>query len=62
MRALLQRVAQARVEVAGATIGQTGPGLLILVCAIQGDTGGKRQKSWRPKSTNCAFSATLRAK
>ncbi|CUX81120.1 MAG: D-tyrosyl-tRNA(Tyr) deacylase [Roseibaca calidilacus] len=44
MRALLQRVAQARVEVAGATIGQTGPGLLILVCAMQGDTVAEAEK------------------
>lgn len=38
MRALLQRVSQAAVRVDGAIIGQTGPGLLILVCAMQGDT------------------------
>lgn len=38
MRALVQRVTAARVEVAGETIGRTGPGLLILVCAMQGDT------------------------
>ncbi|WFE73554.1 D-aminoacyl-tRNA deacylase [Roseinatronobacter sp. S2] len=38
MRALVQRVAQARVDVAGQTIGQCGPGLLILICAMQGDT------------------------
>lgn len=37
MRALIQRVAKARVEVGGATIGEIGPGLLILVCAMQGD-------------------------
>ncbi len=38
MRALIQRVSAARVEVGGALIGQTGPGLLIFVCAMQGDT------------------------
>jgi D-tyrosyl-tRNA(Tyr) deacylase len=38
MRALVQRVREARVEVAGHVIGQTGPGLLILICAMQGDT------------------------
>jgi len=38
MRAVLQRVAHATVTVDGQTIGQTGPGLLILVCAMQGDT------------------------
>ena len=44
MRALLQRVTNARVEVDGATIGQTGPGLLILVCAMQGDTVAEAEK------------------
>ena len=44
MRALLQRVTSARVEVGGATIGQTGPGLLILVCAMQGDTVAEAEK------------------
>jgi len=38
MRALLQRVSNASVTVDGALIGQTGPGLLILICAMQGDT------------------------
>lgn len=37
MRALLQRVSEASVRVDGAVIGQTGPGLLILICAMQGD-------------------------
>ncbi len=41
MRALIQRVTGARVEVAGDLVGQTGPGLLILVCAMQGDTGAE---------------------
>jgi D-tyrosyl-tRNA(Tyr) deacylase len=35
---LIQRVSQAHVEVAGATIGEIGPGLLVLVCAEQGDS------------------------
>ncbi len=38
MRALLQRVTHASVTVDGTVIGQTGPGLLILICAMQGDT------------------------
>ncbi|MGR3494933.1 D-aminoacyl-tRNA deacylase [Citreimonas sp.] len=38
MRALLQRVTAARVEIGGATVGEIGPGLCILVCAMQGDT------------------------
>ena len=37
MKALLQRVSEAAVRVDGQVIGQTGPGLLILVCAMQGD-------------------------
>ena len=38
MRALVQRVTEARVVVDGAVIGQCGPGLMILVCAMQGDS------------------------
>lgn len=38
MRALIQRVTQASVTVDGATIGSCGPGLLVLVCAMAGDT------------------------
>lgn len=38
MRALLQRVSQASVTVKGEIIGETGPGFLILICAMQGDT------------------------
>ena len=33
MIALLQRVAEARVEVAGETVGAVGRGLLVFVCA-----------------------------
>lgn len=38
MIGLLQRVASARVEVDGATVGAVGPGLLVLLCAVRGDT------------------------
>ncbi|WP_341890062.1 D-aminoacyl-tRNA deacylase [Variovorax sp. YR752] len=38
MIALLQRVASARVEVAGRVTGAIGPGLLMLVCAEPQDT------------------------
>lgn len=38
MRALIQRVRHASVVVEGETIGEIGPGLLILICAMQGDT------------------------
>ncbi len=38
MRALVQRVSEARVEVDTRVVGQIGPGLLVLVCAMRGDT------------------------
>lgn len=38
MRALLQRVTEARVDIDGETVGQCGQGLMILVCAMRGDT------------------------
>jgi D-tyrosyl-tRNA(Tyr) deacylase len=41
MRALIQRISEASVSVDGEVIGGSGPGLLILVCAMQGDTDDK---------------------
>ena len=38
MIGLLQRVSEARVDVAGKTIGAIGTGLMVLVCAERGDT------------------------
>ena len=38
MKAVLQRVTQARVEIAGETVGQIGAGLLALLCAERGDS------------------------
>ncbi len=38
MRALIQRVSEAAVRVDGEVVGEIGPGLLILVCAMQGDS------------------------
>jgi D-tyrosyl-tRNA(Tyr) deacylase len=38
MIAVLQRVRSAQVDVDGQTVGAIGPGLLVLVCAEQGDT------------------------
>jgi len=43
MRALVQRVTEASVTVEGAVIGRTGPGLMILICAMQGDTEAEAQ-------------------
>lgn len=37
MRAVLQRVSRASVAVDGAVVGEIGAGLMILVCAMQGD-------------------------
>ncbi|WP_038210632.1 D-aminoacyl-tRNA deacylase [Xenophilus azovorans] len=37
MKALLQRVSEARVEIAGECAGRIGRGLLVLVCAERGD-------------------------
>jgi D-tyrosyl-tRNA(Tyr) deacylase len=44
VRALIQRAQQARVEVDTTTIGEIGPGLLILICAMQGDTKAEADK------------------
>ncbi len=38
MRAVLQRITSASVSVDGAVVSQSGPGLMILVCAMQGDS------------------------
>ena len=44
MRALVQRVSSASVTVDGDTVGAIGPGLLVLVCAMQGD--GEKESDW----------------
>ncbi len=44
MRAVLQRVSEAEVQVDGARIGACGRGLMILVCAMQGDTEAEAEK------------------
>jgi len=38
MIGLLQRVSEASVRVDGETVGEIGPGLMVLVCAEKGDT------------------------
>lgn len=43
MRALVQRVSEARVTVDGRVVGEIGPGLVVLVCAMQGDTDAQSQ-------------------
>ena len=44
MRALLQRVLEASVTVDGTRIATSGPGLLILACAMQGDSEAEAEK------------------
>ncbi len=44
MIALLQRVTQARVDIAGQTVGRIDHGLLVLVCAEPDDTPGVGEK------------------
>ncbi|HHX88334.1 MAG TPA: D-tyrosyl-tRNA(Tyr) deacylase [Paracoccus sp.] len=43
MRALVQRVSEAQVRVEDAVVGEIGAGLLILVCAMQGDDGARAE-------------------
>lgn len=44
MMALIQRVSQARVDIAGQTHGQIGPGLLVFLCAERDDTDAQARK------------------
>jgi D-tyrosyl-tRNA(Tyr) deacylase len=44
MISVLQRVSSARVVVDGQTVGEIGPGLLVLLCAERGDTEVQAQK------------------
>ena len=44
MRALIQRVRSAQVHVEDALVGECGAGLLVLICAMQGDTAAQGDK------------------
>lgn len=44
MRALVQRVSEAAVRVGGEVIGEIEEGVLVLVCAMQGDTEANADK------------------
>lgn len=49
MRALIQRVSSASVTVDGVVQGKIGPGLLVLVCAMEGD--GEKESVWLARKT-----------
>ncbi len=49
MKALLQRVSRAKVEIAGTVVGEIGRGLLVLLCAVRGD--GDRDLDYLVKKT-----------
>ena len=44
MLAVIQRVSEARVDIAGETVGAIGAGLLVLVCAEPADTDAQADK------------------
>ncbi|NNE86823.1 MAG: D-tyrosyl-tRNA(Tyr) deacylase [Silicimonas sp.] len=44
MRALVQRVSEAAVRIDDTLVGEIGPGLLVFVCAMDGDTDEAPQK------------------
>lgn len=44
MRAVVQRVSEASVTVAGKAVGRTGPGFLVLLCAMRGDDRVKAEQ------------------
>jgi D-tyrosyl-tRNA(Tyr) deacylase len=49
MRSLIQRAARGSVTVDGQVIGEIGPGLVVLVCAMRGD--GEKESTWLARKT-----------
>lgn len=49
MRACIQRVRKAQVEIAGQVVGQIGPGLVLLLGVAEGD--GKKEVQWLADKT-----------
>lgn len=49
MRAVIQRTTGARVTVGSEVLGEIGPGLVVLVCAMRGDTGA--ESAWLARKT-----------
>ena len=50
MRALIQRVERAQVEVDGVTVGSCGPGYLILLGVAPGDDEALAERLWRKEA------------
>ena len=60
MRALVQRVSQAAVDVEGERVAQIGPGMLVLLGVRRGDTT-ERPSGCRQGCGRCGSSTTPRA-
>ena len=60
MRALIQRVSSAEVSVDGRSTGRIGPGLLVLVCAMQGDPDDAPAKMAATRATTPRIQAAMR--
>ena len=57
MRALVQRVSEASVDVAGERVAAIGPGLLVLLGVTHDDTPGTRT-GWPTRGARCASAPT----
>ena len=61
MKAVIQRVRHACVEVDGRKTGEIGQGLLVLLGVEPGDTE-QTARLWRAKRRRCAFLQTTRTR
>ena len=57
LKAVVQRVAEARVRVGGEIVGEIGRGLLVLLGVARGD-GPRRPSGWPARSRGCGSSRT----
>ena len=60
MRALVQRVSQAAVDVEGERVAQIGPGMLVLLGVRRGDDGASRPTGSPTRCGRCGSSTTPR--
>ena len=60
MRALVQRVSQAAVDVEGERVAQIGPGMLVLLGVGAATTARRRPTGWPRRCGRCASSTTPR--